>query len=143
MLGMMVSGIIISADVFDFLNIKTTMFGRRLHMISTSWGFVLMSMHVGLHITSIMNKLNEKMKKSTFEYAYYFILLLLIIVGIYSFMSLKLWEEMFLLIHFKFFDFEQSKILFYLKYVAVLITIALVIFIFLSIIKKIKNKLKK
>lgn len=143
MLGMMVSGIIISADVFDFLNIKTTMFGRRLHMISTSWGFVLMSMHVGLHITSIMNKLNEKMKKSTFEYAYYFILLLLIIVGIYSFMSLKLWEEMFLLIHFKFFDFEQSKILFYLKYVAVLITIALVIYIFLSIIKKIKNKLKK
>ena len=77
MIGMMISGIMISSDVFDFLNIKTTMFGRSLHMISTSWGFVLMAIHVGLHITGIINKLNTKMKNSTFEYVYYFILLLL------------------------------------------------------------------
>ena len=35
MIGMMISGIMISADVFSFLNIQTTMFGRMLHMLST------------------------------------------------------------------------------------------------------------
>ena len=142
MLGMMISGIIISSDVFDFLNIKTTMFGRSLHMISTSWGFFLMAIHVGLHITGIMNKLNAKMKNSTFEYVYYFILVLLISFGIYSFISFRLWEEMFLLVDFKFFDYNQSVILFYLKYIAILFTISLVIYIIFNLIKKIKNKNK-
>ena len=140
MLGMMVSGIMISSDIFDFLNLKTTMFGRSLHMISTSWGFVLMAIHVGLHIAGIMNKLNAKMKNSTFEYVYYFILLLLIGFGIYSLISLRLWEEMFLLVDFKFFDYEQSTILFYLKYIAILFTISFVIYIIFNLIKKIKNR---
>lgn len=140
MIGMMISGIMISSDVFDFLNIKTTMFGRKLHMISTSWGYVLMSIHIGLHITGVMNKLNTKMKNNTFQYVYYFVLLLLIGFGIYSFISFRLLEEMFLLVDFKFFDYEQSTILFYLKYIAILIAISLVIYIILKLIKIIKNK---
>ena len=140
MLGMMISGIMISSDVFDFLNIRTTMFGRKLHMISTSWGYILMSIHIGLHITGVMNKLNTKMKNNTFQYVYYFVLLLLIGFGIYSFISFRLLEEMFLLVDFKFFDYEQSTILFYLKYIAILIAISLVIYIILKLIKIIKNK---
>lgn len=31
------------------LNIQTTSFGLKLHMLSTSWGFVVMSVHLGLH----------------------------------------------------------------------------------------------
>lgn len=140
MVGMMVSGIMISADVFAFLDIPTTMFGRRLHMLSTSWGFILMAIHVGLHITALMQKLNSKMKNSTFEYVYYFILVLLVGLGIYSFVNLRVWEDMFLVNDFKFFDYEQTPLLFYLKYVAVLIAIALVIYVIFSLIRKVKNK---
>ena len=139
MVGMMVSGIMISADVFAFLDIPTTMFGRRLHMLSTSWGFVLMAIHVGLHISVLMNKLNTKMKNSTFEYVYYFVLVLLVGLGIYAFINLRVWEDMFLMNDFKFFDYEQSTILFYLKYLLVLIAIALVIYIIFSLVRKIKN----
>ena len=140
MLGMMISGIMISANVFDFLNIPTTMFGRKLHMISTSWGFVLMAIHVGLHITALMNKLNAKMKNSTFEYVYYFVLLLLAGFGIYSFINLRMWQDMFLLNDFKFFDYDQSPILYYLKLLSVLILIALIIYIIFSVVRKVKNK---
>ena len=139
-IGMMVSGIMISANVFAFLDIPTTMFGRRLHMLATSWGFVLMAIHVGLHITAFMNKLNAKMKNSTFEYVYYFILAILAGLGIYSFINLKGWEDMFLVNDFKFFDYEQSPVLFYLKYVFVLIAIALVIYIIFSLVRRGKNK---
>ena len=47
---------------------------------------------------------------------------------------------MFLVNDFKFFDYEQSPLLFYLKYVAVLIAIALVIYVIFSLIRKVKNK---
>ena len=46
MIGMIISAINISSDVFTFLNIPTTIFGRQLHMLSTSWAFVIMSIHL-------------------------------------------------------------------------------------------------
>ena len=49
MLGMMVSGIMLSREVFGFLHLRAGMFGRRLHMVSTAWGYLLMSMHLGMH----------------------------------------------------------------------------------------------
>ena len=65
-------------------------------------------------------------------------------LGIYSFINLRVWEDMFLMNDFKFFDYEQSPILFYLKYLLVLIAIALVIYIIFSFIRKVKNrKIKK
>lgn len=140
MTAMMASGVMISARVFSFLNIPTTMFARRLHMLSTSWGFVLMSIHVGFHLSAVMNRLNKKMKSSTFEYVYYFLIILLIGIGVYSFISNKVYEDMFLLNDFKFYDYEQSPILFYLKYMMILVCIALVIYFIFKFVAKIKNK---
>ena len=76
---------------------------------------------------------------STFEYVYYFVLVLLAGLGIYSFINLRVWEDMFLMNDFKFFDYEQSPLLFYLKYLLVLITIALVIYVIFSFVRKVKN----
>lgn len=128
MLGMIISGIMISANVFSFLNIQTTMFARNLHMLPTSWGFILMAIHVGFHISGLMNKLKQKIKKSTFEYVYYLVLLLLVGFGIYSFVSLELVKDMFLINQFKFFDYEQSTVMYYLKYAGVIILFELVIY---------------
>lgn len=139
MIGMMISGIMISGHVFSFLNIQTTMFARKLHMLSTSWGFILMAVHVGMHIAGIMSKLNKKMKNTIFEYVYYFIIILLMGFGLYSFISLRLWEDMFLLVDFKFYDYAQSSILFYLKYIAMMNFSALGIY-FIFKIKNIKKK---
>ena len=50
MAGLMVSGIILSREVFAFLPISGGMgFARILHMLSAYWGFILMSTHLGLH----------------------------------------------------------------------------------------------
>ena len=139
MIGMMISGIMISSKVFSFLDIPTTMFARRLHMLSTSWGFVLMSIHVGFHITGLMNKLNNKMKNNIFEYVYYLVLILMIIIGAYSFISNKLYEDMFLLNDFKFYNYEQNPIAFYLKYIMIFLCISLVVYFIFKFISNIKN----
>lgn len=139
---MMISGIMISSNVFDFLNIKTTMFGRNLHLVSTSWGFVLMSIHLGLHLNMILMKINKKMKSSTFEYIYYFLLVLLTGFGLYQFISSGLYKDMFLLSQFKFFDYDQNPILFYLGIFSILSFFSLFPYFILTIIRKINLKKK-
>ena len=50
MIGLMVSGVILSNHVFAFLPIRGGMgFARLLHMAASYWGFVLMALHLGLH----------------------------------------------------------------------------------------------
>ena len=115
MIGMIISAINISSDIFSFLNISTKIWGRKLHMLSTSWSFVLMSIHVGLHLNVLINK---KIKDNTFEYVYYLMLILLIIYGIYSFIKLNYISDMFLLNAFKYYDFNESPIIFYLHVIA-------------------------
>ena len=56
MLGLMVSGVMLSNHVFAFLPISGGMsFARLLHMASAYWGFVLMSLHLGLHWNMILS----------------------------------------------------------------------------------------
>ena len=76
MLGTMISSIMISSEIFDFLNITTTNFGRRLHLIATSWCFILAFIHIGMHLNAFVYKIKNKLKNSNFEYAIYVILIL-------------------------------------------------------------------
>jgi len=50
MVGLMISGIILSRYVFDFIPISDgqNSIARTLHMLCAYWGFVLMSVHMGL-----------------------------------------------------------------------------------------------
>lgn len=139
MIGIMVSSVMISSNVFSFLNIKTTMFGRNLHMLSTSWAFVLMAVHLGLHLNIILKRINNKMKNSSFEYVYYLIMLLFIGVGLYTFIKTELWKDMFLVNQFKFFDYNQSPILFYLGEFAIVCFISLITY-FLLRLKRVFEK---
>ena len=143
MIGIIVSSIIISSDVFAFLNIHTTSFGLKLHMLSTSWGFVIMSLHLGLHLNGMLNKINEKTKSSIFEYIYYFILIIIMGYGIYSFIKLNFISDMLLLNPFKAYDFDESPVIFYLHVLSSSIFIALTMNLLNRIsLKKNKEKLQ-
>lgn len=124
MIIMIISGISISSKIFKFLNIKTIATARELHLLGSSWGLILISIHLGFHLVGIMNKLDNKLKKSNFEYVYYLVIIVIVISGIYSFVSLKLWNDMFLINKFKFFNYEENAILFYLKNIAITLSIA-------------------
>ena len=139
MICMIISAINISSDVFAFLHVPTKIWGRKLHMLSTSWGFVLMSIHVGIHLNILINKINKKMKDNTLEYVYYLVLILIGIYGIYSFIKLNFISDMFLLNPFKYYDYNESPIIFYLHVLSSSIFIALTI----NFINSIKLKRKK
>lgn len=50
MLGSFVSALLVSRTVFAFLPVRGgRSLGRMLHMLSAYWGFVFLSLHLGLH----------------------------------------------------------------------------------------------
>ena len=63
MLGLMVSGIILSRHVFAFLPISGgAAMARRLHLLASYWGFVLMSLHLGLHWGMVVGMVRRKLR---------------------------------------------------------------------------------
>lgn len=66
MLAQMYSGIAMSRYVFNFLPIEGGMeLARRLHILGAYWGFILMSLHLGLHWNMILGMCRKTAKRKS------------------------------------------------------------------------------
>lgn len=64
MAGSMLSGIILSNYVFKFVRIKgAANLARNVHMLCAYWGFLLMSVHLGMHWNMMIGMAGKAMKK--------------------------------------------------------------------------------
>ena len=89
--------------------------GRTLHLVSTAWVFVLMSLHLGLHLAPFANKLK---KHRQFLWTGRIIAVLLAAYGVYVFVDRAFYEELFYLTEFKFFDTDKSAALYFFETIA-------------------------
>lgn len=123
MLGSMISGIIISRSVLSFLPISGGQsFGRNLHMISAYWGFILMSLHLGLHWNMMMGMAKKAVKKPIPMGTWLLrgIGFLIAAYGAYAFLKRDIGIYMLMQSHFVFFDYEEPLIFFLADYIAVM-----------------------
>lgn len=132
MLGLMVSGVILSSKVFAFLQIRGHMaFARRLHMAASYWGFLLMTAHLGLHWGMLLGMVQKAGKtKLPGKPASHWLTLPGVLAAAYGAAAIvkrDLATYLFLRAEFVFLDFSESKLLFYLDYLAIMGT-----FIFLA-----------
>ena len=121
MIGLMVSGIIMSREVFDFLPISGGMgFARTLHMLASYWGFLFMSLHLGLHWSMMMGMMRKaagiKKPAAIRTWLLRVLVILLAVFGVYAFIKNDIASYMLLRTHFVFFDMEQPLVLFFLEY---------------------------
>lgn len=135
MLIMMYSGIIMSRHVFSFLPISGgTMLARRLHILGSYWGYLLMSLHLGIHIKMFVNMIKKRVKIPA---AVVFIPNLFIAAyGVYAFIKRDFLTYMFLRSEFVFLDYNESKILFYIDSVSIMIMCILIGYCLSSFINK-------
>lgn len=104
-IGCMLSALMISGVVFQDMRIPgMMMFGRKLHMFSTAWCFVFMSMHLGLHIRAP--------KQKAAKIGFYTVMTAASLYGIYHFIVRKFYQELFLLTEFKWFDYDKTLLLY-------------------------------
>ena len=137
MIGLMYSGIVISKHVFTFVNIGGAMFARTVHMLCAYWGLVLMSVHLGMHISQMAARM--KLKNKALIWSLRIIFGIIGAVGIYAFISLKFPDYLFGKVQFAFFDTSASAVLTTLQYLSVMVLFAYVGYILQMLLKRNKK----
>ena len=145
MLGLMVSGIIMSREVFVFLSIDGGMgFARILHMITAYWGFILMSVHLGVHWGMVMGAVRKMTGMTKPSPARTWMLrglaLLICGFGIYVFAKNNIADYLFVHSQFVFFDMEQPLALFLIEYLAMMGLWVLIAYYTAQFLQKCSNK---
>ena len=156
---LMISGIILSNHLFTFLNIQSGLgFARIAHLLSSHWYYLFMSLHIGLHVGVITNKMrhpapinchpelvsgsstnempkqlrHDKLRKTIPR----IILALLCAYGLYAFITRGVWKYLILRQQFFFFDLERGYILFALDYISIIILFSTILHLIASRLKK-------
>lgn len=120
---LMYSSIVLSRYVFAFLPIESGLaLARRLHILGSYWGFLTMSLHLGLHWNMVLGMIKRKKTVvSRYVHVVCFILgLAVALYGAWVFAKRDFGTYLFLKSEFVFLDYEESKILFYLDYLSLM-----------------------
>ena len=123
MIGSMVSGIVLSRHALSFLPVTGgRSWARNVHMLSAYWGFIVISLHLGLHWSMMRGMTKRMFKKPSAARMWTARVVGLLIAGygVYAFAKREIASYMFLRIQFVFFDFEEPLVFFLLDYVAVM-----------------------
>ena len=135
MLCLPFSGIAMSKHLFTFL--PTAGFAadaRTVHLCLAYWGYILMCVHLGMHIDAMLKKKPNWLKYPVTVVSLY---------GVCAFIRRDIPVYMFLRSQFVFFDFSQPRIFFFADYLSIMILFAAVGFQIGKILKKYFVKYEK
>ena len=117
---LMISGIILSNQLFTFLNIQSGLgFARIAHLLSSHWYYLFISLHIGLHMGRLFQNVATKKLPCI-------LLVLTSLYGLYAFIARGVWKYLILKQQFFFFDVERGYILFAMDYISIIILFAVV-----------------
>ena len=127
---LMISGIILSNQLFTFLGIEKGLgFARIAHLLASHWYYLFMSLHIGLH----MGRLFQNVAAKIFPRI---ILVLVCAYGLYAFIARGVWKYLVLKQQFFFFDLERGYVLFVLDYISIIILFSTTLHLIASRLKK-------
>ena len=123
MLALMLGGMRMSRYVFPFLpGLGSIALARRLHLLASYWGFVLMSVHLGLHwsmVTGMIRRTTGKPSRTRTAIARC-VGLTIGLYGAYSVWTHQLWQYLFLRTEFVWMNPAWSDLRFCLDHLAMM-----------------------
>ena len=124
-----VSSVMLSNHVFAFLPISGDMaFARKAHMLASYWGFILMSVHAGLHgsmaVGMAKKALPAKSAGNAWKWTLRIAAWLVSGYGVWAFIKREIGVYLLYRSHFVFFDFDETVWRFLIDYIAVMILFA-------------------
>jgi hypothetical protein len=124
MTALMFSGIVMSQSVFGLRIQGITALSRKLHILGSYWGFALVSLHLGMHwnmLVGIARRCFRRLRQSRVRQVTLFLFALAIAAyGAYVFVKRDFLTYMLIKSEFVFLDYDESKLLFYLDYLALM-----------------------
>lgn len=124
MMGVIVSSLILSREVFAFLPITGGLaLARPLHILCVFWAFVLMALHLGLHWNMILGMIRRAAGPIPSKPVKVILQIMgaaIACYGVYAFIKNQFLSYMFLNSFFVFFDFGRPLPLFFTEYIAIM-----------------------
>ena len=143
MIALPVSGILMSKHTVPFLSIQNgTSYARTIHMTAAYWGFVLMSLHLGNHTDMMLNGIRRKFRLNSSKMTSIIGVLISVLIlscGIYAFTKRRIADYLFMKIMFAFFDFSESKLIFFADHIAIMLAFAVIGHYLSQMLKKFNN----
>ena len=115
-----VSGILMSKHLYTFIEVTgITAAVREIHLVIAYWGFVLMCVHVGMHLAPFIHKITGKNKR--ISAILHSVWILISGYGVYVFIKRAMPEYMLHRQIFAFIDVSEPKLLFFADHAAVML----------------------
>lgn len=136
-----VSGILMSKHLFTFLpSLPISAQVRSIHMLLAYWGYVLMCVHAGTHLTPPLGKLGQKNKKASVML--YVILGCISAYGGVAFVQRGFPGYMSGRTAFAFFDYGEPIMLFLLDYLAIMVLFMMIGYLTVYALSRLRTKRK-
>ena len=127
-------GILMSKHLYTFLPTEgLSSLARAVHLPLANWGFVLMCLHAGMHLGSMLPK--DSGKKAVL-----IPLGAVSLYGVYAFFKRQIPKYMFLKLPFVFFDYGEPFVFFLLDYISIMILFAMIGYGVTRLLTKKRNK---
>lgn len=136
MLALMFSGIRLSRYVFTFLpGLGSAATARRLHMLASYWGFVLMSVHLGLHWGMVTAPLRRRLggKAGALPRC---VGAAVGLYGAYAAWTHQIWQYLTLRSEFIQFDFDRPGALYFWDHLCMMVLFALLAYTAAALVRK-------
>ena len=138
MVGSMISGIVLSRHVFAFLPRHGGYeLAGKLHILCAFWGFVLMSLHLGMHWNMLLTMARKHLQPSKirtwalriagYSFAAY---------GVVTFVRRDVGLYLLLKSHFVFFDYTEPMLIFLIDYFSVMVMFVLIGYLISMMLKR-------
>jgi hypothetical protein len=149
MVSLAVSGAMMSSYVFVWLNITSgLMFARKLHLVSSFWGLIVMSLHLGVHMEMAFGVLRRKFSglsegvMKVISVVSKIILLAVCAFGVYSFAEQNVANYLFLKQMFMFYDFTRPTIVFLAEYASMIVLFAAIGYCINKLLRQVSGRLQ-
>lgn len=124
-----ISGILLSKYLFVELPFHATGdFVRKTHILSNHWLQIIIGIHLGLHWHTLRSMLEQRLKLDTDHWLATHLIpacwLVLAFCGVWIFVQRELYLYLIDGVDFAFFDYDESKITFFIDFLLILIAIA-------------------
>lgn len=137
-----VSGILLSKHLYTFLpSLPVSAQARSIHMLLAYWGYVLLCIHAGTHLTAPLGKLYRKHRKASV--IVFALLGVISVYGSFAFVQRGFPDYMFAKTAFAFFDYSEPHVYFFLDYLVVMVLFMTVGWLIMSVLNRISTKQKR
>ncbi|MFV0539356.1 MAG: DUF4405 domain-containing protein [Dysgonomonas sp.] len=113
MATMAITGLIQSKIILASLDLQGNMLLRQIHTISAYWGYLLVSVHIGMHWQMLYKHLFGKITNDLYMICIRILGLLIAISGLFAFIERDMYSKLFLGLSFDFWDKSSALFLVY------------------------------